>query len=509
VTIEAGPAFTPGARTLGDPIFPQIGNGGYDAQHYEIDLDYDPAANVFDAATTTVTAKATQNLSEFSLDFQELAVSQVLVDGAPAAFSFAGPSEPLGDPSAGVTQPTKLVVTPASGILDGSQFTVEVAYSGEPALITDADASWEGWIPACYTNNVPTETCDGAFVVNEPIGAQGWFPSNNYPTDKATFDTIVTVPSTHIGLGIGELAAETVNGDGTTTYAWSEDDPSATYLTTATVGEFEETRTTMTETVTVSPLQVYNYIDSNATPTQTAAIQLSTDRQPAMLNFLGSEVFDRAYPFDSTGTVADKAAGVCYALEVQTKAHFAGNCGTGAPSVSAGTLLHEIAHQWVGNSVSPETWQEIWFNEGWATWLTWYWANEENGSPTTPAQQLTNNYDAPEDCSDDPAQGTVCWEQPPALIEDPADLFHLFPVYTRGAMTIEAYRQIVGEDAFFAFAGTLVEEFAYGNISTEEFIDLAMESSGLSGSELNLLGDFFDQWLYGTTKPTILPDDFA
>ncbi len=63
-----------------------------------------------------------------------------------------------------------------------------VQYSGDPQAIADPDTSIEGWIPACYPL-APPQTCDGAFVVNEPIGAQSWFPSNNYPSDKATFDT--------------------------------------------------------------------------------------------------------------------------------------------------------------------------------------------------------------------------------------------------------------------------------------------------------------------------------
>ena len=70
---------------------------------------------------------------------------------------------------------------------------MKVRYSGSPEPITDADTSIEGWIPACYPLD-PPQTCDGAFVVNEPIGAQSWFPSNNYPTDKATFDTLIRVP---------------------------------------------------------------------------------------------------------------------------------------------------------------------------------------------------------------------------------------------------------------------------------------------------------------------------
>ena len=84
----------------------------------------------------------------------------------------------------------KLVVTPhrSRGRRPGEQFTIVVRYRGDAAQITDPDTSIEGWIRACFPLN-PPQTCDGAFVVNEPMGAQSWFPSNNYPTDKATFDT--------------------------------------------------------------------------------------------------------------------------------------------------------------------------------------------------------------------------------------------------------------------------------------------------------------------------------
>ena len=85
----------------------------------------------------------------------------------------------------------KLVVTPAEAArpLAGETFTVEVDYSGVPEEFTDPDTSIEGWIRACYPL-APVQTCDGSFVVNEPMGAQTWFPSNNYPTDKASFDTL-------------------------------------------------------------------------------------------------------------------------------------------------------------------------------------------------------------------------------------------------------------------------------------------------------------------------------
>lgn len=495
VSAPPAPPFKPGARTLGDPIFPQIGNGGYDARHYELALDYDPVANRFDSATTRIEATATQDLSEFSLDFQDLEISGVTVDGQPAAFSQIGPSEPLGDPGE-TTQPMKLIVTPPSGIPNAANFAVEVSYSGTPVEVIDADGSSEGWIPACYTTPVPA--CDGAFVVNEPIGAQGWFPSNNYPTDKATFDTSITVPDTHTGIGIGELEAETDNGDGTVTWAWTEDDLSATYLTTATVGEFLEHRSTMTETLTGAELDVYDYIDASSTAPQIAAIETSTARTPSMLNYLSAS-FDTPYPFDSIGTVADKARGVGYALEVQTKPHFAGGFSSGSPSVNVNTLLHEIAHQWMGNSVSPATWREIWFNESWAEWLTMRWSFDENGGedPAVIADELY---------ADTPDED---WELPPALVTDPADLFAGFPVYERGAAMLEYYRQIVGEERFWDLAGALLVQYAYGNVTTEQFIELAKQQSGFTGSRLTLLDAFFTQWLYETERPTLTAEDFA
>ncbi len=340
-----------GSRSLGDPLLPQLGNGGYDARHYLIELDYDPTANHFDEATTTVQARATKTLSQFSLDFQDdLEVTGVTVGGRTAQYAFEDATPQLSD-NPTVTQPQKLVVTPQSSTRPraGHEFTVEVRYRGTPVQFTDPDESSEGWIRACYPLSAP-QTCDGSFVVNEPMGAQSWFPSNNYPTDKATFETRITVPSSKTALGIGELASRKTNRDGTTTWRWTEDDPTATYLTTATVGDFDLPVGAMTETSTRRNLPVYNAIDSSATPTQKAAIQASLDRAPEQVNFL-SNLFGR-YPFDSTGAVADRAAGVGYALEVQTKPHYSGGFTNGNPSINLGTQLHELAHQWVGNSAT-------------------------------------------------------------------------------------------------------------------------------------------------------------
>jgi hypothetical protein len=187
VLVPAGMAaggFTAGADGLGDPMFPLAGNGGYDVGNYSLTLDYTPAGNRL-VGTVVITARATQNLSSFDLDFRMHAVTRVLVNGAPASFSYAKEQE--------------LIVTPASGLGQGKTFTVTVEYAGTPLVVTDPDQSIEGWVP----------TDDGAFVVNEPQGSPGWYPVNDNPRDKATYDFRVTVPEGLTVMANGVLVSET------------------------------------------------------------------------------------------------------------------------------------------------------------------------------------------------------------------------------------------------------------------------------------------------------------
>ena len=487
VTDPPPPAFAPGARTLGDPILPQLGNGGYDARHYSLALDYDPAANAFDGATMTMTARATQNLSELSLDFQDLPVDEVSVDGEEAGFAQVDATPPI---SGGGTQPMKLVVTPAAGIPDGTVFELRVDYHGEPQVFTDPDGSIEGWIPH---PSCPAPAAGAYFVVGEPMGSQAWFPSNDHPSDKAAFDTEITVPTGRTAVGVGELASATDTGDVTTTWLWREDSPTSTYLVTAsnapTPAPGQYTESSVTEALTGRTLPIYDLIAAGALAAAPQIMSL-TARNTEMIDSLGLHY--GPYPLDSYGSVWDNNPTVGYALEVQTKAHF-----STAPT-SADTYLHELAHQWWGNAVTLRNWNDIWFNEGFAQLSEWIFGFESGSDPDSPAQHFDDEYAASHD-----------WSVAPAVLNnDPALLFSTFPTYTRGAMTLEGYREIIGEAAFDAFCRSLQAGLAYSNISTPDFIARAKAASGFSGARLQLLDDYFQQWLYGTTKPTITPDDF-
>jgi hypothetical protein len=206
----------------------------------------------------------------------------------------------------------------------------------------------------------------------------------------------------------------------------------------------------MTETSTGRRLDAYNSIDSSSTQAQMDAINASLARAPEQLNYLSDLL--GPYPFDSIGAVADRAARVGYALEVQTKPHYSGGFSTGNPSINMVTQLHEIAHMWVGNSVSPQSWHEIWVSEGWATWLEWLWEFEANGSPDNPADRFDELYNDPE----------FEWDIAPAVLDnDPANLFNGFATYDRSAMMIEGYRQIVGDRRFYSFLRGLVADFRH------------------------------------------------
>jgi aminopeptidase N len=459
VLVASAPAaaqtYKTGSSGMGDPFFPLAGNGGYDVSHYSLTLDYEPAVPMLEG-TTVVEATATQNLRRFNLDLRSFYdVSSLTVDGRQARHRFQDGQE--------------LVIHPKSYLDAGEDFTVEVEYSGKPRPVKDPDKSIEGWIP----------TDDGAFVVNEPQGSPGWYPVNDNPRDKATYDFTVSVPEGHTVMANGELDGHTSTGD-EETWRWSEDAPMAPYLATATNGVFQTDFY-----ATDSGMPMFDAVDPNtrlrtADPPNPALAFARLAPQEEIIDYF-SDLYG-AYPFTTGGGIVDWAPSVGYALESQTRANYHRIPG-------ASTVVHEVAHQWFGNAVTLAVWPDIWLNEGFATWSEWIYA-EDHGGPS--AQETFDElYSIPEG---DPAFEDL-WYPAPAALHHPSELFHT-PVYDRGAMTLQALREKVGDDTFFRILRAWYAENKYGNVTTADFIALAERESGRQ------LGEFFDAWLFEEGRPT-------
>jgi aminopeptidase N len=436
---RAADGFVAGSPGLGDPFFPLAGNGGYNVTNYSLELGYDPATRHLDG-TATISATATQNLSRFDLDLRGFDVSRVAVNAHAASFTRDG---------------QELLITPQAGLRAGRSFTVVVSYAGVPSVITDPDQSIEGWVP----------TDDGAFVVGEPQGSPGWYPVNDNPRDKATYDIRVTVPDGLTVMANGVLLSQTSIG-GKTTFVWRESLLMAPYLATATLGRFDVTQYRL-----ASGLPVYIAVD----PTLSSATVLK--KLPEIVDFYSS--IYGPYPFDAVGAIVDDAKNVGYSLETQTKPVF-----DRVPDEA--TLAHELSHMWYGDSVTLTLWPDMWLHEGFATWSEWIWS--EHDGRKSAHQYFETLYNTP-------AQDKAFWTPPPG---DPGTPVYLFngTIYNRGGMTLQALREKVGDAAFFRILRDWATEHRYGNVTTPQFIALAERESGMS------LQHFFDIWLYQPDKPT-------
>ncbi|MFF8290849.1 M1 family metallopeptidase [Streptomyces sp. NPDC016309] len=430
---RGGGRAAPGAAGLRDPYFPRLGNGGYDVRHYALTLDYDPRTGRL-SGSADITARATQALSAFNVDLTGLTVQGALVDGEAAAVSRSG---------------TEVTVRPGAAVKDGATFRTVIRYSGVPVTITDAEGAEEGWL----------RTADGAVALGEPTGSTAWFPGNHHPSDKATYTVAVTVPEGLEAVSNGELTARTSRG-GRTTFTWRSTEPMASYLATLAIGRY---RTTTSRT-------------GSGLPVHTAA-----RGNPALLGEI-PEVLEwetgkfGPYPFSSTGAIVDPLVDVQYALETQNRPFF------DKSTFDLPTLVHEMAHQWYGNSVSPKSWRDMWLNESFATYAEWLYAEDFGG---TPVQESFDEAFADEEN----------WAFPPAKPPTAEDLSGP-PVYGRGAMVLHKVRQAVGDDTFFAILRGWPAKYRHANASTEDFTRYVEAESGKD------LSGLWDTWLYGEGRPT-------
>ena len=556
VFLSAGVAYAQepqaGADGLGDPLFPSLGNGGYDALHYTLDLSADLQKNTI-SGTVTMDAQATQALSAFNLDFWGFSINAVSVDDEPADYH---------------RQSAELTIVPATPLAQGDRFTVSVTYSGTPRGVNVVSIpGLGGW----------TDYGTGAFVASEPAGAEAWYPVNDHPLDKATYTFRITVADPYVVAANGVLTQTIDHGD-TSTYVWEMRQPMASYLATVDIDQFVLKTSAGPDGLLIRDYFPPDVVDS--------AVQ-TFSRTANMIAFF-NDLFG-PYPFDAYGVVVADTR-IPFALETQTLTLF-GNNEVGESGRGEMVVVHELSHQWFGDSVSLANWKDIWLNEGFATYASWLWYEHSRGPQALDSIVLQTYTSIASDTAaftlpitkqdllnllakltldeasvspyaaaqvvhmlvDDPALeeqvrasiarqpgGKITGQEIITFVDslpfDQVDLkgaqirtlitllglehllkegaqfpeSHYLPpgnptardlfnggVYQRGALTLHALRLKVGDEAFFKTLRTYYDRYKYGNATTADFIAVTEEVSGQD------LGDFFDAWLHDPIMPDI------
>ncbi|MBE8473646.1 M1 family metallopeptidase [Streptomyces justiciae] len=436
---------------VGDRLFPHLGNPGYDVASYDLSFTYPGSNSEPLQAVTTIDAWTTTSLDRINLDFAHGKVESVEVDGKPA--TFAGADEDL-------------VVTPEEALPSGSWMRITVKHTSDPVASEKRDGGW-------------VRTTDGLAMANQADAAHLVFPCNDHPSDKAMFTIRVTAPDGYTAVANG-LPTGVDRAAGATTWTYRTQHPMATELAQVSIG-----RSTVLHREGPHGLPVRDVVPTK----HRKALEPWLEKTPDQISWMESKV--GRYPFETYGLLmADADTG--FELETQTLSLFERELFT-EPAYPKwyveSIMVHELAHQWFGDSVAPASWSDLWLNEGHATWYEALYAEEKAG------KSMEARMKAAYGASDR-------WRAaggPPAAPKapDPGQKISIFRpnVYDGAALALYALRQEIGRETFERLERVWVSRHEDGTATTADFVALASDMSGRD------LDGFFQDWLYGEKTP--------
>jgi aminopeptidase N len=475
----AVPVGEPGARSLGDPFYPTLGNGGYDVRAYDLDLTWHrPGAGRplgWLAGAADIDLRTTEDLSSLSLDLTRAntTVTSVTVAGRPAGHAADG----LG---------RKLIVTPDAVLPAHTDVRLHVTWSAVPHAVNrlgeEVPLAGPGESEATGTRSVGrgflSDRNGGFFMVSQPNGAHTLFPSNDHPTDKALFRVRLTAPAGMLGVATGDRVTQTANEDGTTTTTWESVDPVATHVLGAGVG-----RWSILEADPADGPHLRSSVPAGLellAPVRTGAL---TDAVLWLEDTLG-----RPYPFSSLGVQLVAPDSTDAILEGQTL--ILAGAGMLDPRVPdcgwRGVVVHEAAHQWFGDSVSLVRWDQKWLSEGHATFYQRLWEAGSGCDALGLEGRMRTIYERGQAARD--VGGPPDRPRSPRFAYDST-------IYDQGALALYALRERVGEGVFGDIEAAWLTRYAGASASTDDFIALATEVAGVD------LSGFLEAWLRGNELP--------
>ncbi|HKE70209.1 MAG TPA: M1 family metallopeptidase [Nocardioidaceae bacterium] len=435
------------SQPVDDPYYPQNGEPYLDTLHYDLDLDWNPATKLLQG-TDEIRFRVTEPRNQIQLDFgAPLSITGATLDGKQTKTAERG---------------EQLVVT-TPGLKPGGDHTLVLRYRGTPHPVKAAGSRTDllnvGWT---------TESDGSVWTMQEPWGAYTWYPVNDHPSDKAFYDATISTSGGMIGIFNGDEVSHKTEGD-TTTTVWHVQAPAASYLTTIAIGDYQETTD---EGPNGLPISYW------VQPQDDNALDWLKE-SPQMLSWLEATLGD--YPFDRIGAVVVPSNS---AMETQTLVTMGSGVFHADEVDLRGALLHEYAHQWYGDVVTPDNWTDLWLNESFAMYIQLLWSDSVG----------LLDYDS-----------TIAnWESldgqlrsqfgPPG--EYFPDEFASSNVYLSGAVMLDRIRQQIGDDAFFDALRTWPTVHEYGNANRDDYISWLSDRTGTD------LGPLINEWLTSPTTPS-------
>jgi hypothetical protein len=439
------------ARLL-DSWAPVQGPSPIDVRHYALDLVVEPGRQRLSGTATLDIAALVDGLATIDIDADlGLRILSVALlsdsrwpDDSPRALEFSHRDD-------------RLTIALPDALEVGDAVRLRISYGGR--------ASRDGYgVNWASHGGAPV-----AFTFAEPFGARVWFPCNDRPDDKATFEMTITAPADLRVAANGLERSRVDHGDGAATTVWSTAYPTSTYLAVLNLSDFQLTEIQYHALDgSTMPIQTWAYPELSAAATDDLAI--TADMIEALVPYYGE------YPFvtEKYGNLTAPFGG---GMEHQTLTTIAASAI--GDSWMDWLNVHELGHQWWGDMVTCDDWRELWLNEGMATHTEWLWA-EHLGSATL--TQVLSDSD-----------GTGWFRG--AVYDNPVAFSST--VYDKGAWVLRMLRKVVGDDDFFDGLALYRERRLEGSATSE---DLRSAMEDVSGEELEW---FFDEWVYGANRPRL------
>lgn len=417
-----------------DPIVPTAGNPGYDVREYRWDLDIDPNTGSLRAAAR-IAAAVTESRDEVVLDYAGDALDDVHVGGVEVDHAYVD---------------DKLILDTA--IADGDDLVIDITYDGTPAPLVRGPLR-TGWI-------VGDETVHTTAIL--PGDMSSILPLNDTPLDPATYVIDITVPASFVATASGQLVGVR-EADRGSTFEWRVEEP-VTEVTLA-VGQW------VVEEIDAPGLDVALDV---ALPAAEAVRMLDFAMVPSMVEF----VTDRLGPFPfphlgftwvpNLGGLGDSTAG-----------------RINLASSSESTLVHEVAHQWMGGKIGTASSTDSWLREGFCRYVELVWLEHAGGEPIGAQAAAVHHLLGRE-------------TRPPRAVDEIRHRSDIV-VYERGALTFHALRAAIGDEQFWAVMRTFFDEYAGRTADSDDFIAVAEQVSGAG------LADLFHAWIDESAVPPLPP----